>query len=361
MRAAWPFAIMAKEYGAHAGACVRLGLRKRFCMTWDVQITRERRYPDQGWSMEKCVADEAAHHNDENLTGEWWRIWHYRYGRSNEGPGSGELASGPIMDFHAHAWVDGFASRMRDHFIDNFCCTAFNPGTLDGYRERKEQLGVSKTVVLPVPTNARQVPQFNEWLTGYLDDPDIVPFMGIYHGMDDPVGEIRRCAELGFKGVKLHPLNQKFRMADAHMFPIYDAIVEEGLVVLFHVGPSFDFPVKGPEWDCSVDEISRFYDRYPYERAVMAHLGGFCPDFAHAPQLHPEWPGYLDTAFQLGHIPNDVLLDLVRGYGTDRILFGTDAPWDDTADFLTRIAHIGLTDEEQRAILYDNGARLLGL
>ena len=69
----------------------------------------------------------------------------------------------------------------------------------------------------------------------------------------------------------------------------------------------------------------------------------------------------MDTAFQIGHIANDVFLRIVREYGTKRILFGTDSPWEDTADFLTRLAHIGLTDSELRDILYRNANTLLDL
>lgn len=184
--------------------------------------------------------------------------------------------------------------------------------------------------------------------------------MGVYPWMDDPVGEIRRCAELGFKGLKLHPVNQHFRMSDPRMFPIYRAAIEEGLVLLFHTGSGIDYPTVGPDWDCSTSEIERFFDKFPYERTVLAHLGG-AMDFHHFPEIHPEWPGYMDTAFELGHKPNEFILEAIRSFGVDRILFGTDSPWEDTADFLTRIAHMGLTEEEQRAILYDNGARLLGL
>ena len=65
--------------------------------------------------------------------------------------------------------------------------------------------------------------------------------------------------------------------------------------------------------------------------------------------------------FQIGHIANDDFLRIVREYGTTRILFGTDSPWEDTADFLTRLAHIGLTDSELRDILYRNANTLLDL
>ena len=330
-------------------------------MAWDIPWQHEFRYPDQGWSIEACDADERAHHHDDDPSAEDWRLWYYRYSRPDEGDGSGRLPAGPIVDFHTHAWVDSFAPRIREHFSGSFGATPFDPGTLDGVRERKRALGVTKSVILPVPTKPSQVPLFNEWLRNYLHDPDIVPFMGIHPDMDDPAAEVHRCARLGFKGLKLHPINQNFRMADPRMFPVYEAAIEEGMVILFHTGPGMDFDPIGPDWDCTPAEVERFYARYPYKRAVMAHFGGHAQRFRVLPELHPEWPGYMDCSFVLGRIPNDYFLKIVRTYGVDRILFGTDSPWEWTADFLRRLAHIGLTDDELRAILYDNAARLLGL
>lgn len=331
-------------------------------MVWKVQEIHPRLYPDEGWSPEKVLGEDALHKHDEgHPAADGWPVWHFRYSRPDDGPGSGVLPECPIVDVHTHAWVDNFAPRMRAYFGDSFGCTAFDEGTLHGVRERKARLGITKSVILPVPTNARQVPLFNDWLKAYIDDSDIVPFMGIVRDMDDPVSEIHRCAELGFKGLKLHPVNQHFRMGDPRMFPIYEAAIEENMVILFHTGSGIDYPATGPDWDCSAREIEKFFNAYPYERTVLAHLGGNTPDFVHPPELHPEWPGYMDTAFQIGHISNEDFISIVRAFGADRILFGTDSPWEDTEDFLRRLSYMGLTDDELRGILYRNASNLLDL
>ena len=221
-------------------------------MTWKVHEIHERLYPDQGWTPAKVILEDEKHlHDADHPEANGWPIWHFRHTRPTEGSGSGVLPDCPIVDVHTHAWVDSFAPRMRAYFGDNFGATAFNPGALDGVRERKRELGVTKSVILPVPTNPRQVPQFNDWLQDYTDDPDIVPFMSVVRDMDDPVAEIHRCAKLGFKGMKLHPVNQHFKMSDPKMFPIYQAAIEENMVILFHTGSGIDYPTVGPDWDCS--------------------------------------------------------------------------------------------------------------
>ena len=331
------------------------------CMAREIRWTHEFRYPDQGWTLEKCRADEAAHRRADAPWAEGWRTWMFRPSRPDEGEGPGALPDCPIIDFHTHAWTDSFAPHLIPRFVEAGGATPFDPGTIDGLRERKRKLGVTKSVVLPVPTKPSQVPRYNDWLVDFLDDPDIIPFMSVHPAMEDPAAEVRRCARLGFKGMKLHPVDQRFRMTDPAMFPVYEAAIDAGMVILFHTGFTLDAAASGPDWDCSPAEIARWYELFPYERTVLAHLSGSDRSIMDTPAPDPAWPGYLDLAFQLGRQRNEDVLRIVRGYGVDRVVFGTDSPWEWTEDYLVRLAHVGFTEEELRAILYGNAARLLGL
>ena len=53
--------------------------------------------------------------------------------------------------------------------------------------------------------------------------------------------------------------------------------------------------------------------------------------------------------------------EIIRAYGADKVLFGTDYPmWEYKAE-LERFKALGLTDEEERLILYKNAAELFGI
>ena len=54
-------------------------------------------------------------------------------------------------------------------------------------------------------------------------------------------------------------------------------------------------------------------------------------------------------------------LRIIRTYGTDRVLFGSDYPMWSPKKELENFFALGLTEEENRAILWDNAARLLNL
>lgn len=49
---------------------------------------------------------------------------------------------------------------------------------------------------------------------------------------------------------------------------------------------------------------------------------------------------------------------LVRKHGTDKILFGTDSPWENQQDYVKRISHMDFTKEELEQILSENAKKL---
>ena len=52
--------------------------------------------------------------------------------------------------------------------------------------------------------------------------------------------------------------------------------------------------------------------------------------------------------------------ELVRVFGAERILFGTDSPWDDMQKSVERICALPLTADKKLAIFSGNALRLLG-
>ena len=72
-------------------------------------------------------------------------------------------------------------------------------------------------------------------------------------------------------------------------------------------------------------------------------------------------PVYFDISFILSYIQQELLLQIIRKHGADRILFATDFPWSDPAADLTAVQNLPLTDAEKEQILWKNAQTLLHL
>ena len=52
---------------------------------------------------------------------------------------------------------------------------------------------------------------------------------------------------------------------------------------------------------------------------------------------------------------------LVERHGADQFVMGSDSPWDDQQAAIAAVREMGLSRDEESAILGGNAARLLGL
>ncbi|MBQ1518990.1 MAG: amidohydrolase family protein, partial [Ruminococcus sp.] len=52
---------------------------------------------------------------------------------------------------------------------------------------------------------------------------------------------------------------------------------------------------------------------------------------------------------------------IIRKQGADKVLFGSDCPWDDPANEIAMIEDLPLTSEEKEMIFYRNAEKLLGV
>ena len=62
---------------------------------------------------------------------------------------------------------------------------------------------------------------------------------------------------------------------------------------------------------------------------------------------------------ELRMLDDEAFLRLVRCFGPDRVLFGTDSPWGDQSESLQAIRALPLPDADKRAILGGNAEKLI--
>ncbi len=262
-----------------------------------------------------------------------------------------------IIDVHTHAWTDELAPKALPALLAQAegHLTAHYDGTVAGLLAQMDRTGVEISVVQPVATKPSQVTAINDWAAG-ISGPRIVAFGAMHPAVNNPAEEIARMASLGLRGFKMHPEHQVFEPHDPDLGPLWDAAIEHGMTVLFHAGADVIHPsVRG-----SASSFARLIDSRPELSVILAHLGGFRQWAAVAEHLQGR-NVWLDTAYTLGHLPDEEFVRLVRAHGADRVLFGSDGPWTDAAAEIAHLSRLGFSEAELVGIAGGNSARLLGL
>lgn len=282
-----------------------------------------------------------------------------------------------VVDFHTHTFPDKIAASAVDKLQAAAHIHPFTDGTVDGLSASMRDAGIDYAVCLPVATHPKQVPGINDAsarTNARTGETGVIFFGAMHPDFDGWRDELARVAELGLRGVKLHPPYQNADFDDIRYLRILDRAAELDLIVLVHAG--LDIGLPGVD-RASPEMIARAVKAVGPLKLVCAHMGGW-RQWDAVEELLPGAGVYLDTSFSLGRIvPNgdgfpwqetdlplmepERFLRLVRAFGAERILFGTDSPWGEQADALQRLQALPLTDAERTAILGGNAARLLGL
>lgn len=259
-----------------------------------------------------------------------------------------------LIDFHAHIWPDTLAPDAMATLSAEGGVPGFHDGTVAGLRSAMQAAGIGCSVVQPVATKPSQVRVINDWVATLASD-DVVPFGAMHPDLADPVTELERMADLGLRGFKMHPEYQSFVPDDPRLASLFDAAAGLGLILFSHAGADI-----GPQTVNGTPEVfARMLDRYPTLTVVLAHLGGF-QQWHDVPEHLAGRDVYLDTAFTLGHLPDEEFMAIVRAHGADRVLFGSDSPWTDPAAEIGHLRSLPFSESELEAMLGGTAARLLG-
>lgn len=264
-----------------------------------------------------------------------------------------------IIDVHTHAFTDSLAPVAIPTLVAGATLhegvTPHYDGTIAGLVAAMDRAGVDRSIVAPVATKPTQVRTINDWAVSLASDR-IIPFGAMHPDFPDPATEITRLAECGIRGIKLHSQNQDFAPDEPRMAAIYEAVIDRGLVILFHAGRDM------VDWarEARPAEFARMLDAYPDLTCILAHMGGYL----YWDEVREHLCGrdvYLDTAYVPGYLPDDEFVALIRDHGPDKVLFGSDGPWKDAGGEIAHLRRLGLRDSELAGILGGNAERLLGV
>lgn len=280
-----------------------------------------------------------------------------------------------IIDIHTHTFPEKIASRALAQLKAKSHTEAFTDGTVKTLAFSMEEAGISCSVVQPVATNPAQVVRVND-ASFRLNDSGtgIISFGCMHPDYEGWSEELVRIRDEGVKGIKLHPVYQGVPADDERYVRILRRCGELGLAVMIHAGWDIGFPGN----DYALPErIFRALKNAGEVRVILAHMGGW-KSWREALERFAGGDVYIDTAFSLGEfVPNgdgyyssheecrmlgsEQFVKMVRSFGADRVMFGSDSPWSSQAVSVKDIEALPLTEEEKEKIFYGNAANLLGL
>lgn len=248
-------------------------------------------------------------------------------------------------------------------------------GTVDVLLRTMDACGIAKAVCFAtfpsqLPTGS---PEPNAALARRIAGEGRLRGFGVIDfAKGDLRGQVDRIADLGLRGIKLHPAYQHFAIDGEAAFEVYARAEELGLFLSFHTGVHWHRIRDYQVW--RFDEVAYHFKRL---RFSMEHVGGYCFfNEALAVMLNNMHRGRGDERIYAGltsvfdpdvnrawHLSDDKIHDLIWQTGDTTSIFGLDFPYNGTQRIQAAIAHVrglDLPEETKQRILGGNLTRILG-
>ncbi len=256
-----------------------------------------------------------------------------------------------IIDFHAHIYPDKIAEKASQATGDFYHIRPACTGTAEELLSVGQKAGISRFVLLPVATKPEQVNSINHFILETVKSHHAFYGFGTLHPDDKNIlQETDFIVSAGLKGIKLHPDTQQFNTDDQRLFEVFDYI-QGKIPLLVHCGDKrFDF--SHPR------RLKKVIENFPRLQVIAAHLGGWSL-FDEAFALLRDTNCFLDISSTMMFLPPEQVEYYIHGYGSDRILFGTDYPLWNPVQETASFARLRLTSEEFEKIAYQNALQIL--
>lgn len=310
------------------------------------------------------------------------------------------------IDVHAHYWTDDYldlvAALGKTDTNTQRGVGAGGGAELDARLRLMDRAGVDLQVLsaapqLPYGADAEQAQaaarfvndQYAELVSRHHDRFRAFAATPLPH-IDESITETGRALdELGMVGVVMNTTVLDRALAEARFEPIFAELDRRSAVLYLHpTGNSActplikDFNLTWMVGALVEDTISVMQlitrgipSRYPNIKIINSHLGGALPMLLQRADNQYQWE-YPDTPERPsvaarrmwydtvghGHIP--ALRAAVDSFGADRLLLGTDFPYENEDVFVRAIDYItasGIPTDRAEAILETNAAELLSI
>ena len=261
-----------------------------------------------------------------------------------------------VIDFHCHIYPEKIAEKAVAGTDTFYGLHSECRGTVADLLSNGVENGVDHFLVQSVATTPKQVGSINEFIAAEVEKANgrFTGFGTLHPDSADIKADFEHLKSLGLKGVKLHADIQRFKIDDYRCLKIYELCERDNVPILMHTGDRrFDF--SNPNRMLPILQI------YTELLVVGAHLGGWsvwdeaAEKMAHLPNF------YVDSSSCFRFMSHKKAKELIRCWGADRVLFGTDYPMRSAASELEELFKLGLDESEYQCILNINAKKILNL
>ncbi|MBP5661935.1 MAG: amidohydrolase [Clostridia bacterium] len=258
-----------------------------------------------------------------------------------------------VIDAHCHIYPDKIAERAVHGTDEFYHLHSLFDGKVSTLHARGNAAGVDHFVVQSVATSPAQVASINHFIADSVAASNgTMTGLGTLHpASDDFRRDVEQVLALNLHGVKLHPDIQQFAIDDPACDDIYALCSEADLPILMHMGDR-RFAYSHPR------QLLDVMKRFPRLRVCGAHLGGWSV-WKEAVDLLAGTPNlFVDTCSSFAWLTQSDAYRIIRAYGADRVMFGTDYPMWDAQKELEFLTALPLAEDEKRQILSENACAL---
>ena len=258
-----------------------------------------------------------------------------------------------VIDAHCHIYPEKIAAKAVEGIGNFYDLRMSERGTAADMLERGEKSGIDRFIIFSVATKPSQVTSINEFIAKEvsISHGKMIGLGTIHPDSADLRGDIHRIEDLGLRGIKIHPDFQKFKLDDYRYLKAYEICSAAQLPVLIHTGDKrYDFS--------NPNRMKPVLECFPELTFIGAHFGGWSIWEQAAEELNG-YPNFLvDCSSSFYALDKKTAKRLIRLYGADKILFGSDYPMWEANKELEYLFSLGLESTECEKILHFNAEKI---
>jgi len=259
-----------------------------------------------------------------------------------------------IIDFHTHAFPEKIVDRAIASLEENCGEKAWHDGRISSLLQSMDVAGIYRAVIANIATNPDQFLPIVHW-SKEIRSERIIPFLSIHPEDPKALEHIRQVKAEGFLGIKMHPYYQQFILDEERMFPLYEEMVKQELLLLSHTGFDIAFP---HDRICDPEKIAHVVARFPDLQFVASHCGAW-EDWDEVEKHLLGKNIFMELSFSDTAFSQEKLKQFISLHPGQYLLFGTDSPWVDQKATLDGLRHCGIGQDVLNKILFENAERLL--